>query len=312
MTVLIRLFPLIAILVSVIAVFYPQWFVDLRGAIIPLLGVVMFCMGISLLPDDFIQVFRQPSVILLGLTLQYLMMPLLAWMIGTMMNLPLLFLTGMVIVGACPGGTASNVICYLAKGNVALSITLTAVSTFCAVLLTPFFTWLYIGRSIDVPVISMIRDIALVVLLPVSLGVICNYYLGHFLRGLKQIFPIISMAVIILIIGIIMALNHSQLTEFIWPIMIAVALHNLLGLLAGYAIPALIGYEHKTCRTLAIEVGMQNSGLGVALADKYFTTLAALPGAIFSIWHNISGALLAAHWTGKAENKNITSYQEFS
>ena len=303
MTSLIRLFPLLAIIVSAIAIIFPQLFVGMRAAIVPLLGIVMFGMGITLLPDDFLKVFRQPSLVLFGLAMQFTLMPLIAWLLGTCLNLPLAILTGLVLVGACPGGTASNVICYLAKGDVALSITLTAFSTLCAVFLTPFLTWVYLGQSIDVPVVPMIKDIFFIVVFPVLLGVLSNVYVGRILVGIKHVFPIVSMLVIVLIIGIIMALNQAQLSHLLWPVVLAVVLHNTLGIACGYGLPALLGYDKRTCRTLAIEVGMQNSGLGVALASKFFTVATALPGAIFSIWHNISGALLAAFWTGRDDNK---------
>ncbi len=303
MTLLIRLFPVLAVVVSVFAVLNPQFLTGLKPAIVPLLGIVMFGMGITLLPDDFLKVFRRPLLVLFGLVMQFTMMPLIAWLLGTFLNLPLEVLAGLVLVGACPGGTASNVICYLARGDVALSITLTAVSTLCAVLFTPLLTWVYIGQNVDVPVMPMIKDIFLVVVFPVVLGVLGNVYAGRYLEGVKHIFPVVSMVVIVLIIGIIMALNQSQLVNLLWPVVLAVVLHNSLGLACGYGLPALLGYDKRTCRTLAIEVGMQNSGLGVALAGKYFTATAALPGAIFSIWHNLSGAILAAIWTGRNGNK---------
>ena len=296
-----RLFPVLAIVVSVVAINFPHLLSNMGSAIVPLLGLVMFGMGITLLPTDFMRVFRRPAIVLVGVSLQFILMPLIAWLISKSMDLSTVIMAGLVVVGACPGGTASNVICYLARGDVALSITLTTCSTIAAVLLTPLLTWLYIGQSVDVPVLSMMKDIMLVVICPVLLGVLCNRFAGQFFYRLKTIFPVVSMLTIILIIGIIMALNHEQLNRYVLPVAIAVILHNLLGLLCGYGIPAALGYDQRTCRTLAIEVGMQNSGLGVALASKYFSPVAGLPGALFSIWHNISGATLAALWAGKQE-----------
>ena len=298
----IALFPIGAILLSYAAFQLPELFIPLKPYIVLLLGIVMFGMGITLTPDDFFRVFKKPVLIIIGLLLQYSLMPLIAWIISQLMDLPILLAAGLILVGACPGGTASNVICYLAEGDVALSITLTSLSTLIAIVMTPMLTWIYIGQVIDVPVKKMMIDILLVVVIPVVLGVLINFYLGKKNYLFRKIFPVFSMIAIILIIAIIMAINKVQLSTIVLPIIFAVLLHNLLGLLSGYLIPKALGYDAKICRTLAIEVGMQNSGLGVTLALKYFSAAAALPGAIFSIWHNISGAILAGIWSGKNNN----------
>ena len=293
----ITLFPLGAIFLSYVAFRFPGLFIPLESYIVLLLGIVMFGMGITLTPDDFLNVFKKPLLILLGLLLQYSLMPLIAWIVSQLMGLPVMIAAGLILVGACPGGTASNVICYLAKGDVALSITLTSLSTLTAVVMTPLLTWLYIGQEIDVPVKKMMMDILLVVIVPVILGLLVNIYLGNKDYLFKKIFPVFSMIAIILIIAIIVAIKKAQLSTIIFPVVLAVLLHNMFGLLSGYWIPKSLGYDAKICRTLAIEVGMQNSGLGVLLASNYFSATAALPGAIFSIWHNISGALLAGIWS---------------
>ena len=297
------LFPLGAILLSLFAYVYPEFFIPLAPSIILLLGLVMFGMGITLTINDFLHVFKRPQIIFLGLLLQFILMPLLAWMISLSLGLPLLLSAGLILVGACPGGTASNVICYLARGDVALSITLTSCSTILAVVMTPFLTWLYIGQEIAVPTIQMFLDIVKVIILPVVVGVVINYFAGGKFSGFKRIFPAISMLMIMLIIAIIVAINKSQMAQLIFPVLAAVFLHNAFGLAGGYWIPKWLGYDKKICKTLAIEVGMQNSGLGVALAGKYFSAIAALPGAVFSIWHNISGAILAGIWS-KENSKN--------
>lgn len=291
-----RLFPLWAILFSALAWWQPQLFAGHRAAILPLLALVMFGMGLTLTLDDFARILRRPRPIMLGALLQFALMPLAAWVISMLLGLHPLLIAGMVLVGASPGGTASNVVCYLARGNVALSITLTAVSTLLAVLLTPWLSWLYLNASIDVPVVQMLKSIVQLIIAPVLLGIVLNHFLHARLRPLQHAFPLISVAAIVLIIAIIVALNHARLGELSLLLLLAVALHNLTGLLGGYAIPRLLGYDTKVCRTLAIEVGMQNSGLAVALAMKYFAPLAALPGALFSIWHNLSGSLLASLW----------------
>ena len=297
---IITCFPILAIVFSIFAARYPEFLVDYKSAIIPLLGIVMFAMGMTLSIEDFKRVLKSPRIIGLGLLLQYGLMPLLAFIIALILALPTALMAGLVLLGTCPGGTASNVICYLAKGDVALSITLTAISTLLAVFLTPVLTWLYIGQEVPVPIVNMMLTVLKIIILPVTLGIIVNRYFGQYLLQLKQFLPVVSVIVIVFIIAIIVALNAQQISHLALPIIIAVMLHNGLGLASGYAIAKFLGYDEKICRTLAIEVGMQNSGFGVALATKYFTAITALPAAFFSIWHNITGSLLAAYWTRKS------------
>jgi BASS family bile acid:Na+ symporter len=192
------------------------------------------------------------------------------------------------------------VICYLARADVALSITLTAVSTGVAVVATPLLTELYVGRAVEVNVPGMIASIFRIVIVPVALGVGVNVWLGARLGALKRVFPLVSVGAICVIIAIVLALSHERLGELTGAVVLAVALHNALGLAVGYSVPALLGMPESVRRTLAVEVGMQNSGLGVALAVQYFSALAALPGALFSIWHNLTGSLLASLWSRRA------------
>lgn len=295
--------PVGAMAISIFAYYYPQILAGYDFAIVPLLGVVMFGMGMTLSIEDFRRVFLRPGIILLGILLQFLCMPAIAWLLGVILHLPVGLLTGLILVGSCPGGTASNVICYLARGDVALSITMTSISTLLAVVMTPWLTWLYIGEVIPVPVSAMILSIFKIIILPVVLGIGINQYAGRFLGGIKKTFPHLSVLAIILIIGIIVALNQPRLSDLILPVILAVMLHNILGMFLGYLLPAGLGMDRRICRTLAIEVGMQNSGLGVALANTFFSPLAALPGAVFSIWHNISGAVMAAYWSRKLSDE---------
>ncbi len=294
------LFPVWALAVSATAWFAPDVFVPLRPAIVPLLGVIMFGMGITLAARDFRAVTQRPAALGLGVALQFAVMPAAAFAVARLLGLDPQLTAGLVLVGSCPGGTASNVIAFLANADVALSITLTALSTLLAVVATPLLADLYVGRSVDVDVVSMIGSVLRIVLVPVALGVATNTWLGARLGGfesVKRVFPLVSVAAICLIIGIVLALSHQRLAELSVLVVAAVVLHNGLGLAAGYALPRLLGQPERVCRTLAIEVGMQNSGLGVALAVQYFSPLAALPGALFSIWHNLSGSLLAALWS---------------
>jgi BASS family bile acid:Na+ symporter len=289
--------PIGAILVTIVAIIYPALLADYGKAIVPMLGLVMFAMGMTLKPADFKRVFDEPSLIIIGVSLQYFLMPLIAWALSHVLGLPLLLAAGLILVGACPGGTASNVICFLAGGNVALSISLTAVSTLLAVLLTPLMTLVYVDQSIDVPMVKMMLNLVLIVILPVLAGVLINSRYQKRVERIKSFLPMVSVLSIIFIIGVILAKNQPQLIDVGILLFIAVTLHNILGLMMGYSVTKLLGYDESICRTMSIEVGMQNSGLGVVLANQYFTALAALPGALFSIWHNISGSFLAVVWS---------------
>ena len=295
------LFPLGAILITIISYLYPQLLAPHSGSIVPLFGIVMLGMGMTLRFENFIEICKRPKVITVGIILQFLFMPLIAFLVSTILDLEESLLIGLVLVGSCPGGTASNVICYLSRGDVALSIILTTTSTLLAVIFTPLLAWLYIGQRVPVPVIDMMIDIFKIIFVPVAAGVMINHYLGEKLHLIKKIFPFISMLAIILIIGIIMALTQPQLYLLALPVLTAVVWHNLTGLIAGFYVSKWLGFDDKTCRTIAIEVGMQNSGLGVALAKNHFLIMATLPGAVFSVWHNISGSLFAGYWTRKIE-----------
>lgn len=298
-------FPLAALIFSGFAYWQPQWLIPLKATILPLLGVVMFGMGMTLTAKSFADVLKRPRIVMTGLLLQYGLMPLIAWLLAIMLDLPLALMAGLVLVGACPGGTASNIICYLARGHVALSITLTTCSTLLAVVMTPLLTWIYIGQRVPVPVISMLLDILFIIIVPVLLGLCLRHWLGSRVRQFEPWFAPLSMLAVVMIIGIIVALNRETLGQLAGLIAVAVILHNALGLAAGYGLARTLGYDPALARTLAIEVGMQNSGLGVALAMKYFTPLSALPGALFSIWHNLSGALLAAWWSGRQKGQMV-------
>ena len=292
-----KLFPVWAILLSIVAYVMPSLFIPLKPSLFFLLGLVMFGMGISLKASDFLRILKSPKPIILGLLLQFICMPFFAWGISTWLQLPLALAIGMVLVGASPGGTASNVICYLAKGNVALSITITTFSTLFAVIATPALSLFYLGKHVDVPTVKMLMDIVKIIILPVTAGIIVNQLFGRFLHSTRQVFPLISVFAIVLIIAIIVALNQSRLGSVGALLITAVAMHNALGLAVGYWLPRAFGMDQRTSKTLAIEVGMQNSGLAVALAVKYFAPSAALPGALFSLWHNLTGSLLASFWS---------------
>ncbi len=294
-----RLFPLWAIILSVTAFFFPDLFSGLKPAIIPLLTVVMFCMGMTLKWENFKETVKSPKVILIGVLLQYFVMPLSAYLISKSFGLTPEYIAGMVLVGSSAGGTASNVICYLARGNVALSITLTMISTLIAVFAMPALSLLYLHQVVHVPFLKMLFSISQMVLIPVLAGTTLNTFMGSKIKKADPFFPFVSSIAIVVIIAIIIGLNQTKLKEVGIIIICCVMLHNLCGLLIGFWIPKSLGYDNRTCRTLSIEVGMQNSGLSVALAVKHFSIVAAIPGAIFSIWHNLSGSFLAGYWNTK-------------
>lgn len=293
------LFPLWVIILSSLAYQFPAPFVLGKGLIIPLLSAIMFFMGLTLSVLDFKRVLIMPKPIAIGVFLQFFIMPLAALIIARLLVLPEQMSIGLIVVGCCAGGTASNVIAYLAKANVALSITMTLCSTCLGIVLTPFLCWLYIDTSMDIDYIAMLMSIIKMVLLPVLSGVILNYFFASRLKKLEELLASLAVLAIVTIIAIIVGLNVDKLSQVGFLMLLAVMLHNGFGLFAGYLISRGLRMPEKDCRTIAIEVGMQNSGLGVALALKYFSPLAALPGAIFSIWHNISGSMLASYWGRK-------------
>ena len=298
----IQLFPIWAILFSAIAYFNSNLFIGLKSFIVPLLMLIMLTMGLTLKIEDFQRVIKNKTVIALGLVLQFSIMPLVAFILSLLISLEPNIMMGMILVGSVAGGTASNVLCYLAKGDVALSVTMTAVSTIAGVVLTPLLTNLLIGQVIDIQVFTMLTSLVKVVLLPLLFGVFLNYFFSKQVCYLKNALPIIAMLAIIFVISIVVGLNQNTLKNIPYLLLLVVILHNLLGLLMGYYISKKIGFDEQVCRAMAFEVGMQNSGLAVALAIKFFTPAAAIAGTIFSIWHNISGSILASYWQKKAPN----------
>ncbi|WP_337162884.1 bile acid:sodium symporter family protein [Vibrio fluvialis] len=291
-----QLFPLWAVLFSLCAYFFPSVFVDLKSQIVPLLTIIMLAMGLTLKPKDFLNVVTNKKAIGIGLILQFSVMPLAALLVSLLLGFDPMLTIGMVLVGSVAGGTSSNVMCYLAKGDVALSITMTSISTLLGVVLTPLLVKLLAGQSVDVPAMSMLMSLVKIVLMPVSIGLLCNVLLHSVTEKLEPVLPLISMAAIVMIIAIVVALNASQLATIGPIVALAVILHNSIGLASGYWICRALGFNESICRTVAFEVGLQNSGLATALAMKFFTPASAVAGTIFSIWHNLSGSLLAGYW----------------
>ncbi|ART80646.1 bile acid:sodium symporter family protein [Oceanisphaera avium] len=299
LSVITQLFPLWALLLSALAYFQPQLFIGIKGQIVPLLTIIMLCMGLTLSISDFRNVLASRKALLVGVVLQFSIMPIVALLITRLFGFDAELTVGMLLVGSVAGGTSSNVMCYLAKGDTALSISMTAISTLLGVLLTPLLVALFVGQSIDVPVQSMLISLLQVVVAPVLLGVVLNYALSGLVKRLEPVLPLFSMLAIVLIIAIVVALNAENIAHIGGIVALAVIIHNSCGLALGYGITALMGFDKKICRTIAFEVGLQNSGLATALAMKFFTPTAALPGTLFSVWHNISGSLLAGYWARK-------------
>ena len=266
-----------------------------------LLGVVMFGMGLTLNLKDFKIVFSRPKDVIVGCLAQFTVMPLLAWGLARAFQLDEALALGVVLVGCCPGGTASNVITYLAKGDLALSVGMTGVSTLLAPLLTPLLTWALAGKSVDVNVAGMLLSILWVVILPIVVGLIVKGLWPKFTEKATDYLPAFSSVAIALIVAIIIAANASKLLAGGLVIVIVVMLHNLCGLTLGYLTGRLLGLTEAKKRAISIEVGMQNSGLASSLATLHFAAypLATIPGAIFSVWHNISGAMVARLYTRK-------------
>jgi BASS family bile acid:Na+ symporter len=286
----------IVVLVAAVALFWPSSFlwVD-TWAINPMLGVIMFGMGLTLSPQDFRIVFSRPKDIIIGCLAQFTIMPLLALGLSWAFALPKELALGVILVGCCPGGTASNVITYLAKGDLALSVGMTATSTLIAPLITPLLVWLLAGTMVEVDTIGMLLSIVYVVIAPIAVGLVFQRYLPKFTKSIVPYLPAFSSVVIAFVVGIVVSHNADRLLVGGMIVVLVVMLHNLCGLSLGYIIGRLLGLADAKRRAISIEVGMQNSGLASSLATLHFAAypLATIPGAIFSVWHNISGALVA-------------------
>lgn len=287
----------VLVLVSaVLALIFPQLLQQIRPTTINyLLGVVMFGMGLTLNLKDFKIVFSRPKDVIIGCLAQFTVMPLLAWLLTRLFSLDEALALGVVLVGCCPGGTASNVITYLAKGDLALSVGMTGVSTLLAPFLTPLLTWALAGKSINVDMVSMFLSILWVVILPIVVGLIVKGMWPQFTDKATDYLPAFSSVAIAFIVAIVISATADRLLAGGLLIVVVVMLHNICGLGIGYLTGRLLGLQEAKKRAISIEVGMQNSGLASSLATIHFAAypLAAIPGAIFSVWHNISGAAIA-------------------
>ncbi|MDO4496947.1 MAG: bile acid:sodium symporter family protein [Bacteroidales bacterium] len=287
---------LIVVVVTAISLFVPDSFEWVSTATItPLLGIVMFGMGLTLRPSDFKPVVQHPRDILIGELAQFFIMPLLAWGLCKVLSLPTELALGVILVGCCPGGTASNVMCYLAGGDIALSVAMTGVSTLLAPFLTPALVLLLAGQEVEVDAPGMLMSIVQVVILPIMLGFVVSHYLRRLTERILPFLPLVSTLAIAMIIGIVVSHNATKILSCSFLVALVVILHNTLGLALGYGLSSLLGIDRAKRIAISIEVGMQNSGLATSLAATHFALfpMAAVPGAMFSVWHNFSGSIAA-------------------
>ncbi|WP_129662300.1 bile acid:sodium symporter family protein [Rothia uropygialis] len=290
----VTIFPLLILGAGVLGFFLPGAFSGFSGWVNPLLGVIMFGMGLTLTGPDFALVAKKPIPVIIGVVAQFVIMPLLGFVISWALQLPPALAVGVILVGCCPGGTASNVVSYLAKGDVALSVAMTSISTLIAPFLTPLLAIWLAGERMNVSGSDMMLSILGVVLIPVVLGLLVRWLVPGVVLRVTPVLPWVSVAAISVIVAIVVAGSAEAIVSAGLLVLLAVILHNGLGYLLGYGAATLFRVPISARRTTAIEVGMQNSGLATSLARTYFTPEAALPGAVFSVWHNVSGALVAA------------------
>lgn len=298
----------LVLLVGAVALFLPESFIWIETKTInPMLGVIMFGMGLTLSPNDFKIVLSRPKDILVGCLAQFTIMPLLAWLLTLAFSLPKELALGVILVGCCPGGTASNVITYLAKGDLALSVGMTACSTLLAPIVTPLLVWLMAGTMVNVDTLGMLLSIVYVVIAPIIVGLLCQHFLPKLTKAVTPYLPAFSSLAIAITVGIVVSHNADRLMLGGMIVILVVILHNLLGLSLGFTIGRLLRLEKPKCIALSIEVGMQNSGLASSLANMHFAAypLATVPGAIFSVWHNISGALAARIFQRTTNNNQL-------
>ena len=290
----------LVLLAAITAFLWPDTLSQVKPTIInPLLGVIMFGMGLTLRLEDFRVVFSRPKDILIGCLAQFTIMPLLAWTLARLFALDEALTVGVILVGCCPGGTASNVITYLSRGDLALSVGMTGVSTLLAPVVTPLMVWLLAGKTVDVDVAAMFLSILWVVILPIVVGLVVKRLWPKQTERATSYLPALSSLTIALIVMIVIAASAHRLMVGGMIIILVVILHNLCGLSLGYLIGYLLRLSWPKRKALSIEVGMQNSGLASSLATLHFAAypMAIIPGAIFSVWHNISGAIVARLFT---------------
>lgn len=301
----VTVFPLLVLAAGVAGFLLPGAFQPLGPAVPYLLGIIMFCMGLTLTPPDFAAVARRPWAVVLGIVAHYVIMPGAGWLIANILQLEPALAVGLILVGCAPSGTASNVMAFLAKGDVALSVAVASVSTLIAPIVTPILVLFLAGSFLSIDAGAMVLDIVKTVLVPVIAGLMARLFLKNLVAKALPALPWASAVVISLIVAVVVAGSAGKIVAAGGIVFLAVVLHNGFGLGLGYLAGKLGRLDDKARRALAFEVGMQNSGLAATLATAHFTPLAALPSAVFSLWHNISGAIVAA-WLARMPLQDST------
>lgn len=299
----VTVFPLIILGALVGGLIFPDAAAPLLSGVNYALMVIMFGMGLTLTLPDFAVVARRPWPIILGVLLQFIVMPLSAIFVTWAFHLDPALAVGVILVGCAPGGTASNVVAYLAKGDVALSVAMTSVSTLLSPLVTPILTKYLAGQYMPVDAPAMAKSIMMIVFIPVVLGLIVRRLMPRFVATVLPALPWMSvLGISYAVLGLVGASSERILSGGLL-VLAVVIVHNALGLGLGYGVARISGVGESAARTTAIEVGMQNSGLAAGLGAQYFTPEAAVPGAIFSVWHNVSGSALAAFFQRRPLDK---------
>ena len=295
------------IAIATIALFEPWTFKWAAPKVTILLGVVMFGMGMTLRIRDFKLVFQRPRDVFIGALAQFTIMPALAWLLAKGFDLPPELAAGVILVGTCPGGTSSNVMTYLARGDVALSVSMTMTTTILAPIVTPLLTWWLAGEWVEISLSAMMLSIVQVVIMPIVLGIIINTFFEATVQKVVTLLPLISVTAIVLIVGGVVSVSSQRIMETGLLIMLVVMCHNLLGYGIGFLLAKLLHMNMAKAKAISIEVGMQNSGLATSLAMLHFGATAAIPGAIFSVWHNISGSLAANYLASRMNKEEVTA-----
>ena len=287
------------------ALYFPQYFVEYDGfkfstLIVPLIQIIMFGMGTSMSIKDFLGVVKMPKGVLIGVLCQFSIMPFIGYTLAKMSGFPPEIAAGMILIGCSPSGMASNVMAFLARANLALSITVTSVTTLLAPFVTPFLMGWLAGEFVAIDVVDMMFSIVKMVIIPIGAGLLFNYFLRGKAKWLDDLMPIISMAAIALILVVIVAAGRDSLLDIGPLLIILVIAHNLFGYVLGYWASRLFRLNEKDCRTIAIEVGMQNGGLASGIAKEMgkIATVGLAP-AVFGPFMNISGSILASYWHKK-------------
>jgi bile acid:Na+ symporter, BASS family len=294
-----NLFPLWVLAFGAVALWHPPLFLWFKTSYISwALAVIMLGMGVTLSVDDFRRVLKMPRAIAAGFLAQYLIMPAVAWAVARGLNLPPDFAVGLILVGCCPGGTASNVVAYLARASVPLSVLMTMSTTFGAVVMTPLLTKWLAGAYVTVPAWALFLDTVKIVLAPLLLGLTLNTFFPRAVKKVLPVAPLISVVTIALVVASILADKAAAVRQSGGLLLLAVFLLHAGGFVLGWVFAWALGYDEIVRRTISIEVGMQNSGLGAALAKNNFSTmpLAPAPCAISAVFHSVIGSLLAGVW----------------